>query len=138
VTQEFVIDYAEAKRVVDMVTAEILKRGKGAVIAVADAHGDLIALARMDGAPLSSITIAMNKAYTAARERKPSRDIGVAARNPDGGFELAYFGDSKFTGWGGGVPIWKSGKVVGAVAISGLPESEDMELAQFAATLISG
>lgn len=137
-TQDFVVDYADARRVVDALTTEMTKRGKAGVIAVADAHGDLIVLARMDGAPLSSITIAMNKAYTAARERKPSKDIGTAARNPSGGFELSYFGDPRFTGWGGGVPIWKSGKVAGSLAISGLAEAEDMELAQMGAALISG
>jgi glc operon protein GlcG len=79
----------------------------------------------------------MNKAYTAARERKASKEIGSASRNPAEGFEMAYFGDPKFTGWGGGVPIWKNGQVAGAIAISGLPESEDMELAQFAAALLS-
>ena len=135
---EFTIEYAEARRAIDAIYVEAQKRGKAGVIAVCDAHGDLIALARMDGAPLSSITIAMNKAYSAARERKPSKTIGTAARNPEKGFDIAYFGDPKFTGWGGGVPVWKDGKVVGAIAVSGLPEAEDMELVEMAAKMLSG
>jgi uncharacterized protein GlcG (DUF336 family) len=35
--------------------------------------------------------------------------------------------------WGGGVPLVRDGAVIGAVGISGLPESEDMELAALAA-----
>ncbi len=71
--QEQTIDYAEAKRALDALVQEIQQRGKAGVIAVTEAHGELIAFARMDGAPLSSLTIAMNKAYSAARERKPRK-----------------------------------------------------------------
>ena len=134
---ESTVEYAEARRALDAIYEEASKRGKAGVIAVCDAHGDMVAFARMDGAPLSSITIAMNKAYSAARERKPSKDIGTAARNPEKGFQIGYFGDPRFTGWGGGVPIRKNGAVIGAVAVSGLPESEDIDLAEMAAALIS-
>ena len=135
---ELTIDYVEAKRGLDAIYAEIQKRGKAGVIAVCDAHGELIAFARMDGAPFSSITIAINKAYSAARERKPSKEIGNAARNPEKGFDIGYFGDPRFTGWGGGVPVRKDGKVVGAIAVSGLPQLEDMELAEMGAAVIAG
>jgi len=135
---ESTIDYAEASHALDAICVEVLRRGKMGVIAVCDAHGDLIAFARMDGAPLSSITIAMNKAYSAARERKPTKEIGNAARNPEKGFDIGYFGDPRFTGWGGGVPVWKNGSVVGAVAVSGLPQAEDMELAEMGAAIIAG
>jgi glc operon protein GlcG len=135
---ESTIDYAEARLALDAIHAEVLRRGKAAVIAVCDAHGELIAFARMDGAPLSSLTIAMNKAYSAARERKPSKEIGNAARHPEKGFDIGYFGDPKFTGWGGGVPVWKNGRVVGALAVSGLPQVEDMEMAEMGAAVIAG
>lgn len=135
---ESTIDYAEARLVVETLHSEIARRGKAAVIAVCDPHGDLIALARMDGAPLSSITIAINKAYSAARERKPSKEIGTASRHPEKGFDIGYFGDPKFTGWGGGVPVRRNGRVVGAIAVSGLPQVEDIELAEMGAKLIPG
>jgi glc operon protein GlcG len=135
---ESTIEYAEARRVIDAIYSEILRRGKAGVIAICDAHGDLIAFARMDGAPLSSITIAMNKAYSAARERKPTKEIGTAARHPEKGFDIGYFGDPRFTGWGGGVPVRKDGRVVGAIAVSGLPQAEDIELAEIGAAAIGG
>ncbi|MGH9667861.1 MAG: GlcG/HbpS family heme-binding protein, partial [Bryobacteraceae bacterium] len=103
-----------------------------------DAHGELIAFARMDGAPLSSILIAKNKAWTAARERKTTKEIGEAARHPEKGFDIAYFGDPRFVGWGGGVPVRKDGNVIGSVAVSGLPQAEDMELAAMGAAMIAG
>ncbi len=124
-----VIDYSEAKKMIDIVVEQATQLKKAAVVAVADAHGELIAFARMDGAPLSSINIAANKAWTAARERKPTKDIGDKVRHPEKGHDIAYYGDPRFVGWGGGLPIVRDGVVVGAIGVSGLSSQEDVELA---------
>lgn len=130
------LGHAEAQAAIEAIKAEILRRNLAAVIAVADAHGELISLLRLDGAPLPSIVIATNKAWTAARERKPTREIGQSARDPKNGFDMAYFGDSRYIGWGGGVPVIVDGVVVGSVAVSGLPEEVDMELVQIGVAAI--
>jgi glc operon protein GlcG len=122
------LGHVEAQLAIAAIQNELTRRGKAAVIAVADAHGELIALLRTDGAPLPSIVNATNKAWTAARERKPTRELGQAARDAVNGFDMAYYGDPRYIGWGGGVPVRIDGQVVGAVAVSGLPEQEDMEL----------
>jgi glc operon protein GlcG len=132
------IDYSEAKRAVDRIVEKASQMQKAAAIAVADAHGDLIYFVRMDGAPVSSIHIAMNKAWTAARERKPTKEIGDKVKNPEKGHDIAYFGDPKYVGWGGGLPISKNGEVVGAIAVSGLSSNEDIALATLGAELIAG
>ena len=132
------LGHAEAQQAIQVIQIELTRRGKAAVIAVADAHGELIALLRTDGAPLPSIVIATNKAWTAARERKPTRELGQAARDAVSGFDMAYYGDSRYIGWGGGVPVRIDGQVVGAVAVSGLPEQEDMELVALGVAAITG
>ena len=132
------IEYSEAKRIIDTIVEMVSEDQKAAVIAVADPHGELIAFARMDGAPVSSIRIAANKAWTAARERKSTKEIGDRVRHPEKGFDIAYFGDPRFVGWGGGVPVWRNGEVVGAVAVSGLPQVDDIRLAMLGAELVSG
>ena len=131
------LDYQDAKRIVDAIVEKALQLQKAAVIAVADAHGELIAFARMDGAPLASIRVAANKAYTAARERKPTKDIGDKMRDPVKGFDIAFYGDSRFVGWGGGIPIRKNGEVVGAIGVSGLSSAEDIALATVGLELIT-
>jgi glc operon protein GlcG len=128
----------EAIKAIEAVTAELKKRNLTATIAVADAYGELIALHRMDGTPLATIDIARNKAWTAARERQPSREIGRAARDPQTGFDIAYFSDKRIVGWGGGLPVVIEGKVVGAVAVSGLPEDVDAEFAAVGVRAIVG
>ena len=132
------IEYAEAQKIVAAIVERALQMKKAAVIAVADSHGELIAFARMDGAPVSSVRIAANKAWTAARERKPTKEIGEKARHPEKGFDIAYYGDPRFVGWGGGLPVWRGGEVVGAVAVSGLSSDEDIELATLGVNLVSG
>src|SRR2546422_6045424 len=132
------LDYSDAKRIIDLVVESAVKMQKAAVIAVADSHGELIAFARMDDAPISSIRIAANKAWTAARERKPTKEIGEKVRHPEKGHDIAYYGDPKFVGWGGGIPVWKNGEVVGAVGVSGLSSIEDISLANLGVELITG
>lgn len=132
------LDYADAKRAVDLIVDKLSQLQKAAVVAVADVHGDLLCLARMDGAPVSSIQVATNKAWTAARERKPTRDIGEKVKNPEKGHDIAYYGDAKYVGWGGGIPVVKNGQVVGAVAVSGLSSNEDITLATLGVDLIAG
>ena len=65
------LDSTDSKKIIDAIEAELLKRKKAAVIAVSDNQGELIALLRMDWASVSSVVIATNKAWTAAREGNP-------------------------------------------------------------------
>src|ERR1700740_3153692 len=101
------LDYADAKRAVDLIVERALQLQKAVVVAVSDAHGELISLARMDGAALPSITIAVTKAWTAARLEKPTKEVGEKVRNPEKGHDISYYGDSRFVGWGGGLPVRK-------------------------------
>ena len=127
------IPYAAAA----VIVAELIARigthpsGRKAVVAVVDSHGELISMARMDGAALSSLQLAMNKAYTAARAARTSEELGKKVASL--GTSLANFGDARYTGFGGGVPVRRNGAVIGAVAISGLVEEDDIALATWAA-----
>jgi glc operon protein GlcG len=131
-----VIGYSDARKIVDLIVERAAQIQKAVVVAVADSHGEIIAFARMDGAPISSIKVAANKAWTAARERKTTKEIGEKVRHPERGHDIAYYGDHRFVGWGGGIPIWKDGIVAGAVAVSGLSSREDIELAMLALGVI--
>ncbi len=131
--QRFHLSHADAMKSIGMIQAEVEKEGKGAAIAVVDEHGELLAFLRTDGCRLSSINIAINKAYTAAREHKPSKEVGNSSRENQ--WPFTNFGELRYTGWGGGVPLLYDGEIVGGVGVSGLPEEEDMVLAQMGANL---
>ena len=128
------ITHRDAQRVLTAAQTELERLDLSAAVAVVDSHGELVAFVRTDGCPLPSIANAINKAYTAAHERRPSREIGDASRRDQ--FPITNFGDLRYTGWGGGVPLVIGGDVVGAVGISGLPEVDDMRLAADVAAIL--
>lgn len=128
------LGHDEVIAAVDAIRFELQKQGRTAVIAVADAGGELIALLRLDGAPLSSIAVASNKAFTAARLRRPTREVGTRLREQ--GTDIAYYGDNRYLGFGGGLPIFVAGVVVGGIAVSGLSDAEDEALAAMGIAII--
>jgi glc operon protein GlcG len=117
-------------RMLEAVRANLERTGRAASVCVTDAHGELIAFLRTDGSRLSCIEIAINKAYTAAREQCESKAVGEASQRET--FPMTNFGNLRYVTWGGGLPIVHQGVVVGAVGVSGLPEAEDIELARLA------
>jgi uncharacterized protein GlcG (DUF336 family) len=131
------LSHDDALRIIEAIRRAIEETGGGgAAVAVADPHGELVAFLRTDGCRPSAITLAMNKAYTAAREHVETADLGpiMAAK----GFPLTNFGDLRFLSFPGGVPIVVGGEVVGAVAVSGLPDQADIDLARLGARVITG
>jgi glc operon protein GlcG len=97
-------------------------------IFVADAHGELVAAATMDGAAPDTRLNAQRKAYTAARSDAAStRELAEKVR--DDPVECASF-DPFFTFFLGGVAAFDGDARVGAVGVSGLPGEEDDALAR--------
>ncbi|MBK8026681.1 MAG: heme-binding protein [Chloroflexi bacterium] len=134
--QRYTLSHHDAMRVLEVIRAELDRDGRGAAVAVADEHGELVALLRTDGCPLPSINNAINKAFVSAREGVPSGKVGQKARDED--WNMTNYGDLRYTGWGGGVPLIYQGQVVGAVGVSGLPEAEDVVLAELGAKALGG
>ena len=134
--QRFQLSHADVGKIIETIRRELEQDNRGAAIAVVDSQGELLAFFRTDGCKLPSITIAMNKAFTAAREQKPSREIGDSSRTKQ--WPMTNFGDPRYTAWGGGVPIVYQGQVVGAVGVSGLPEADDIVLAELGARVVTG
>ncbi len=132
------LSHTEARQAIDAIAAELERRDKAAVIAVVDSHGELLAFLRTDGAPVSSINIAMNKAFTAARERTATRVLGERSRHPVEGFPMTNFGDLRYINWTGGVPVMSEGQIAGAIAVSGLTGDEDEELAEIGRKAVIG
>lgn len=102
-----------------------VSQGWKVAIAVVDQAGDMLAFARVDGAPAACAEIAQDKAFTAVSfgtaTRKMAENLAHEAPRVMAGLNsydrLAFFG--------GGVPVIIDGETVGAVGISGSSESED-------------
>ena len=109
---------------------------KHIAISVCGPEGELIAFLRMDQASPAASLIAQNKAYTAARDRKSTKDMGEFMHSSNR--PSTFWGDPGITGFGGGVPIMHEGKVIGAIGISGLSEEEDERIAYAAIESVYG
>ena len=100
-------------------------------IAVVDDGGHLLAFARMDGAKLSSIEIAIGKALSAALRRQPSGPARTGDQvNLAISLGLAIASHGKQTPIRGGVPLTVDGICIGAVGASNGTEDQDLDVAQ--------
>jgi len=100
-------------------------------IAVVDEGGHLLVFARMDGAKLSSIEVALTKARAAALRRAPtgpSPATGEPSVMLSLGLSLATEG--KLTAIRGGLPLLVDGHYVGGIGVSAGSEDEDVQVAQ--------
>ncbi len=121
-----------ARRLITAAEAKAAELGKPFVTAVVDDGGVLKALSRMDGAPLLSVQVAQDKAYTAVGFALPTHgwhdfikdDPPLAAGAPSGIDRLVVFG--------GGYPIVVADQLVGGIGVSGGHYSEDMQVAEAA------
>jgi len=84
-------------------------------IAVVDATLHLLSFARLPGAKLTSIDIAINKAFTAAGHRVPTHTYKEAVWPGGAAYGIENSNGGRFTVIGGGLPIVVDGQVVGAV-----------------------
>jgi glc operon protein GlcG len=113
-----------ARRIIDHVVDDA---GAPVSVFVADAHGELVCAATMDGAAPDTRLNAQRKAYTAARsDARSTRELGEKVRGDP--VERASF-DPFFTFFLGGVAVFEGEERVGAVGVSGLPGEDDERLA---------
>src|SRR5437763_15759192 len=117
----------DAQAIVDFVVREA---SSPVSVFVADAHGELVAAATMDGAAPDTRLNAQRKAYTAARsDARSTRELAEKVR--DDPVERASL-DPFFTFFLGGIVVFEGETRVGAVGVSGLPGADDERLAQAA------
>ncbi len=117
----------EAARVVlAACEAEAARNGWRVVIAVVDDGGHTIALARLDGAQISSVETAAEKARAAVAWKRPTRLLEEAVNNGRTAFLSITQGMAVLQG---GVPIEVDGAILGAVGVSGVKASDDEVIA---------
>jgi uncharacterized protein GlcG (DUF336 family) len=126
----------DARRVIAAGEAKARDIGQPMNIAVADAGGNLVAFARMDGAWLGSIDIAINKAFTARAFDIATRDLAGESQSGGQFFGIHVSNGGRVMVFAGGVPLKKGGTVVGAVGVSGGDGKQDHSVAEAAAAAL--
>ena len=106
-------------------------------IAVVDDAGHLLAFNRMDGAKLSSIDIAVSKAWTAACARRATHEYAEIAAPGRPAFGIHVSNQGRFMIVGGGLPILFEGQVIGGIGCSSGTVQQDREVAMAGVQAIS-
>lgn len=127
------LTFAGARVAGEAAGREAASRGVAPVVAVVDAGGELVYLHRPDAAQVASVSVATDKARTAAIYRRPSKDFeDQASSGRPSALHLARSVPAQ-----GGIPIERDGEVVGAVGVSGASSAdEDQELALLGAAAV--
>lgn len=126
----------EAEQVLAAGVAQATEMSVPVNIAVLDAGVNLKAFARMDGALLGSIDIAMGKARTSALFQMNSEELFEFSKPGGSSFGLENTNGGLVV-FAGGRPLVVDGEVVGAVGVSGGAVAQDDAIAQAAAAAVS-
>ena len=124
-----------AQKMVNAAVAKARELGVSENVVILDDGGNLKAFGRMDGAPMPTIEMAQNKAYTAL--------LGISTQDffnfiqSDPSLLAGIPSLSRMAAWGGGFPITVNGEVLGAIGVSGAPAVQnDVDCAKAALALV--
>lgn len=117
----------DVKKILAAAEAHAVKNAWAVTIAVVDDGGHALGMLRLDGAAPISGHIAPAKAKTAALGRRESSGYEEIINNGRFSFLSAPLLEGMLEG---GVPVIAQGEVVGAVGVSGVKSSEDVEIAR--------
>ena len=127
----------DARKIIVAAEKKAAAIGQPMNIAVADAGGNLVAHVRMDGAWLGSIDIAINKAFTARAFDIATRDLATHSQPGAQFYGIHVSNGGRIMIFAGGIPLRRSGKVVGAIGVSGGSGEQDQAVAEAGAAAFS-
>jgi uncharacterized protein GlcG (DUF336 family) len=127
-----------AHRMIAAAEAKATEMERAMSIVIVDESGVTKSLSRMDGAPLMSVKVAEDKAFTAVGFGFPSHAwFEMMQQNPSLAAG-AVGGIGRLVVMGGGYPIVDGDVVIGAVGVSGGMEPEDMAVSEAALAAVAG
>ena len=122
------ITLAQAQAVLAAAETEANANAWPLSLAIVDSGANLVAFHRMDNASLGSVAIAQAKAETAVKFRRETvvNQDSVAS----GGLHLRLLAMPGMTPLEGGIPLYKDGKIIGAIGVSGMASGQDAQVAK--------
>src|SRR5262249_52635971 len=122
------ISIENAKKAAAPAIAEAAKNKWTMAVAIVDPSGVLVDFEKMDNTQVGSVDIAIDKAQTAARFKRPTKALQDALAA--GGAGMRILGLRGVTPVEGGLPLMMDGKIVGAIGVSGMASDQDGQCAK--------
>lgn len=124
------LDIADARTLIAGARAKATEIGVPMCIAITDEGGNLIAFERMDGGKMTSITIAIDKSYTASAAKKATHEYGAASQPGAPAYGIGSAIGGRLMVVGGGLPVGVDSEVVGGIGVSSGTPDQDRQVAQ--------
>ncbi|HKL56031.1 MAG: GlcG/HbpS family heme-binding protein [Roseovarius sp.] len=124
------LDLEDARRLLKGARDKATEIGVPMCIAITDESGNLVAFERMDGGKVTSITIAIDKSYTASAAKKATHEYGEASQPGAPAYGIGSAIGGRLMVVGGGLPVIVDGEVVGGIGVSSGTPMQDREVAQ--------
>lgn len=124
-----------AERAVRTAVARALEAKVRVVVAVVDRAGELVAFARMDGAPLLAVRLAQDKAWTAVAFGMPTHQWWELVKD-EPPLLHGIVKTERLMIFGGGMPLVVDGQVVGGIGVSGGSSDQDRSIAEAGAAVV--
>ncbi|MGH2498339.1 MAG: GlcG/HbpS family heme-binding protein [Ktedonobacteraceae bacterium] len=118
-----------AQRMIAAAEAKAREMGHPMCIAIVDSDGTLKAYSRMDGAPLLSVQLSQDKAYTAISFGMATHEWHEFVKD-DPPLRDGIIKTDRLIVFGGGYPISVNEQIIGGIGVSGGHYSQDMEVAK--------
>lgn len=125
------VTLAQAKKLIARVEEEAARIGVNAVVAVANSGGHPIAVECMDDSFIASYDVAVQKTYTCVSLKMSTMDLKKLAQPEQPLYGIQFTNQGKIVIFGGGVPLLRGDRVIGALGVSGGSEEQDTYLANF-------
>ena len=122
---------AAARELIRAVEQKAAELGVKAVVAVANASGNPIAVECMDDAYIASYDIALNKAFTVTALKMSTQTLSELAAPGGSLYGIQFTGGGKIVIFGGGEPLLHAGSLVGGLGVSGGTAEQDTALAAY-------
>ena len=129
-----VVTYETGRRLVEGAIAHAEENVWRVAVVVLDPWGAVVASGRMDGVSPAILEIASDKAYTASMGKSTSAFYERMSSSPD--LAMGLQNRKRFCAWEGGLPIRDSGRLVGAIGVSGAAGPEDAACGEAALTAL--
>jgi len=120
----------EAQRVIQAALEKAREIGQPMNVAVVDNGRELKAFSRMEDAWLGSISISIDKAFTAASFLMPTQDLAPMTQPGQPLYGLETTNGGRIINFAGGIPIMRGDDVAGALGVSGGTPDQDQEVAE--------
>ena len=126
------LSIAEAKILIDGAAEMAIEINTPMCIAVTDESGNLITFDRMDGGKVTSISIAIDKAFTGAGARKGTHEYNALCQPGKSTFGIHITNGGHFSIIGGGLPVTVEKEIIGGIGVSSGTAEQDLVCAEAA------